>query len=240
MMAHPRAGRVCVVVPTYNERENVKRLCDEIFQLEDTRIEVLFVDDSSPDRTGDLLRGISAENGRVHVISRTSKQGIGSAYVAGFSEALSGLSSDVVVEMDADLQHPPSLIPILVRTVESGAGVAVASRYVEGGGVAEWGFLRRTVSRGANAFARMAIGLSTRDCTSGFRAYDRETVAILIASDLPTRGFEFQVAALLALKERTQVVEVPFTFRPRSHGKSKLGLLDVLRFAVNVARMALR
>ena len=232
--------RIVAVVPTYNERENVRPLVDGLGSTGLPNLTVLFVDDSSPDGTADEVNAIAREGGRVRLISRPKKAGIGSAYVTGFKEALSTMSAEVVVEMDADLQHPPGVLPRLVAEVLGGADVALASRYVKGGTVEGWGLVRRVVSKGANFYARRVLGLTARDCTSGYLAYSRGAAEKLASSDLPASGFEFQVAALLALKPNAKVVEVPFAFRSRVSGSSKLGFVDVIRFGANVTRMALR
>jgi dolichol-phosphate mannosyltransferase len=157
--------------------------------------------------------------------------GIGSAYLDGFKEALSSLQPDILVEMDADLQHPPSVIPKLVSAIaEGGADVAVASRYVKGGRSRGWGLSRRLVSKGANWLARTLLGLQVRDCTSGMRAYRKSSAQRLVAAKLPASGFEFQVAALYTLKDKAKVVEVPFVFQVRKAGVSKLKFKDVVRF----------
>ncbi len=230
--------KVCVVVPTYDEKENVGRLVMAVEALLIPDLVLLFVDDSSPDGTGEAIRALSQEKSWVHLLSRESKKGIGSAYVDGFREALDAVGADVVVEMDADLQHPPETLKGLLKAVEEGADVAIASRYVPGGGIAGWGRWRRMVSRGANGIARTLLGLTVRDCTSGFRAYRKGQAKKVVESSLPARGFEFQVATLHLLGRGTKMVEVPYVFSPRSAGRSKLGFLDILRFFISVVKMS--
>ena len=232
--------RACVVVPTYNERENVARLVREVAGAGEPELHILFVDDNSPDGTQDEIRKAAAADPSVHLLAREAKKGIGSAYIDGFREAIETLHPDVLLEMDADMQHPPSVIPELVKAVADGAGVAVASRYVPGGGTSGWGIWRRTVSRTANGVARGLLGIKVKDCTSGFRAYSRECAAALLGSDLPAKGFEFQVATLYALKGRAEMREVPYVFGRRRAGRSKLGAADMMRFLAAVVRMAVR
>ncbi len=244
---HPRGvkelshspSKICVVIPTYNERENLPNLLQKLREGRTKDEQILFVDDSSPDGTGALVLESAAKEPWIHLLSRESKKGIGSAYLDGFKHALATFDPDAVVEMDADLQHPPSLLPKLTDALGEGADVAIASRYVKGGSSRGWDFARRTVSRGANGMARWLLGLNVRDCTSGYRAYSRRATEILIAADLPTSGFEFQVAALHALKNDAKMVEVPYTFEVRTAGKSKLKVRDILRFFVYVLRTAL-
>jgi dolichol-phosphate mannosyltransferase len=229
----------CVVVPTYNERDNVESLVEAVKAVGVAGLELLVVDDSSPDGTADVVRGISTLEPWVHLLVRDSKKGIGSAYQDGFRQSLETLGPDVVVEMDADLQHPPSVLREMFAAIEEGADVAVASRYIEGGGMVGWGLWRRVVSKGANGLARRLLGLQIRDCTSGFRAFRRETAEEIVNAKLPAKGFEFQVATLHLLKSHAKFVEVPFVFRMRKAGRSKLKALDMARFFVRVLRMSI-
>ncbi len=230
---------VCVVVPTYNERENVAALIGRVEGAGVPGLLMLFVDDSSPDGTADEVRRAAPARTWVKLLERPKKMGIGSAYQDGFREALASLHPDVLIEMDADLQHPASAIPKLVAAIRDGADVAVCSRYVPGGGTSGWGVLRRAVSWGANAYCRLLLGLGVKDNTSGFRAFSKSAAEVVAAAELPAKGFEFQVATLHLLKGRAKVVEVPFVFSARSAGKSKLGLTDIGRFFVAVLKMAL-
>jgi len=233
----PPAG-VCVVVPTYNEKENVAPLVESLERSGISGLSLLFVDDSSPDGTAEEVRRLSEERPWIHLVQRPKKMGIGSAYQDGFKAAINSIGTDVLVEMDADLQHPVSALPGLVEAVSEGADVAIASRYIPGGGISGWGWLRRIVSRGANAYARSMLRLKVKDATSGYRAFSRGAAEAVTQAELPAKGFEFQVATLHHLKAKWRIVEVPFTFTERTAGKSKLGLADVARFFAAVLRMA--
>lgn len=230
--------KLCVVVPTYNERENVGRLLEEVRRAAVPGLTLLFVDDTSPDGTGDLIREMASHDPSVRLLVRKAKTGIGSAYQDGFRKAISLVAPDIIIEMDADLQHPPSVIRELVRAVQAGADVAVGSRYVAGGGVSGWNLWRRTVSKGANAYARTLLRIKVRDATSGFRAYTRVKAEQVANAVLPTKGFEFQVASLHLLKE-SRITEVPYIFADRTAGKSKLGVADMAQFFFAVIRIAL-
>lgn len=230
--------KLCAVVPTYNERENVERLVKEVRRAAVPGLTLLFVDDTSPDGTGDLLRDMASRDPSLRLLVRSAKTGIGSAYQDGFREAMSSISPDIIIEMDADLQHPPSVIAELVKTIQAGADVAVGSRYVAGGGVSGWSLWRRALSKGANVYARTMLRINVRDMTSGFRAYTRAKAEQVVNAALPARGFEFQIASLYVLKG-SRFVEVPFTFAARTAGKSKLGLADMARFFLSVIRIAL-
>lgn len=234
----PPPAMVCIVVPTYNEKDNIAPLVEGIERLGIANLSLLFVDDNSPDGTADEVRRLSADRPWIALHGRPRKMGIGSAYQDGFKAAVSHLSPDVLVEMDADLQHPASALPALVEAINGGAGVAVASRYIPGGGISGWGRFRRTVSRGANAYARFVLGLKVKDATSGYRAFSRAAAQAVAEAELPVKGFEFQVATLHLLKDKCEIVEVPFTFSIRTAGKSKLGFSGVARFFVAVLRMA--
>jgi dolichol-phosphate mannosyltransferase len=199
---------------------------------------VLFVDDSSPDGTADKIRELSSDYPWVSLLLRRGKRDFSAAYQEGFKDALTRLDLAVIVGMDVDLQHPVSVIPSLVDAIRNGADLAIASRYVEGGGIEGWSLTRRFVSRGANAYARFLLGLNVRDCTSGFKAFSREAADLVARAELHTKRFEYQVATLKLLKGR-RIVEVPFIFVSRKAGQSKLGLWDLPRFFFAVARMSL-
>jgi len=231
---------ICLVIPTYNEKANVRPVVEAIKGVNLHNLTLLFVDDNSPDGTGDEIRSIGRTEPWVKLLERDSKKGIGSAYTDGFSLALREEKPDVLIEMDADLQHPPQTLPVLLEAIERGADVAIASRYTKGGGTDQWGGVRRIVSMGANTFARVLLRLKVRDCTSGIRAYRRIAVERIVNSRLPAKGFEFQVATLYLLKTHMKMVEVPYSFGPRREGKSKLGVLDVIRFFFSVVGMSIK
>lgn len=239
--------RVAVIVPTYNEAGNVVRVLGEVLEammeagLEGT---VTVVDDSSPDGTAELVRRLMMEDDRVRLIVRPSKSGIGSAYIDGFRSALEEDGSvRVLVEMDADGSHDPSELPRLVTPVLSGeADVVIGSRYVEGGGWEGKQGFRELISRGANLLARICTGVPVRDATSGYRAISA-SLLLRVLSDIPpsTKGYVFQVESLAAYsKAGARIVEVPIRFRPRISGRSKLGLRDVLTFALWNVRYLIR
>ncbi|HEY6283577.1 MAG TPA: polyprenol monophosphomannose synthase [Nitrososphaerales archaeon] len=231
--------KVCVVVPTYNDRENVKALVDSIEETKLEDLSVLFIDDSSPDGTAEEVRKLAESKPWVKILVRENKRGIGSAYLDGFKEAVSRSGASILVEMDADLQHPASALTELIQAIAKGADVAVASRYVEGGGISGWSRWRRLLSRGANAYANTLLRLPVRDATSGFRAYSSRASDELARARLPAKGFECQVASLYLLKRDFKIVEVPYVFVTRKAGKSKLGLWDTLRFFFAVLRISM-
>lgn len=231
---------VCVVVPTYNERENIGPLLERLRKISVPDLQVLFVDDSSPDGTADEIRKEMLRDGRVHLLLRGGKRGIGSAHVQGFSEALAEHGADILVELDADLQHPPEKIPDLVAAVQSGADVAVASRKIAGGGTLGWSRWRRFVSSGASAYARIVLGIPIKDCTSGLRALNKDAAQAIVEGGFNASEFYFQVASLYLLKQKKmKMVEIPFIFGERMAGSSKLNWSEVASFFFGVLKLRL-
>jgi dolichol-phosphate mannosyltransferase len=215
-----------LILPTFNEAENIEavlRAADTVLATaapEGHRI--LVVDDGSPDGTGQIADRLAAELGTIEVLRRTERKGLGPAYLAGFAHALAGGATHVM-EMDADFSHDPADLARLLTAVRDGADLALGSRYVDGGGVSDWGLLRQFVSRGGSWYARVVLGLEVRDLTGGFKCFRRE---VLEAIDLPTvrsQGYAFQVELTYrAILAGFRVVEVPITFRDRQLGHSKM------------------
>jgi dolichol-phosphate mannosyltransferase len=215
-----------LVLPTYNEAENLEavvraaRATLERAAPEGHRI--LVVDDGSPDGTGAIADRLAAQDAAVEVLHRPGRGGLGPAYLAGFARALDG-GAGCVFEMDADLSHDPADLARLLAAVRGGADLALGSRYVDGGGVSDWGFARRWVSRGGSRYARAVLGVPVRDLTGGFKCFRRE---VLEAIDLPSvrsQGYAFQVELTYrTLRAGFRVVEVPIVFRERARGRSKM------------------
>ena len=215
--------RVVVVVPTYNEAQNLPRLTARLLGLPIPELHLLVVDDNSPDGTGEIAASLAVEHpGRVTVEHRAGKLGLGPAYGLGFRRALE-LEADVVVQMDADLSHAPEEIPRMLRALED-ADVVVGSRYVDGGGVdSAWSTGRRLLSRGGNLYARWVCGLAPRDVTSGFKLYSRRVLESLALDRCRCRGFAFQAeVAHLCQRHAFRVVEHPILFTDRTEGDSKM------------------
>jgi glycosyltransferase involved in cell wall biosynthesis len=214
------SDRVTVVVPTYNERENLPHLTAAVL-LHGYRL--VIVDDSSPDGTGDLADELAASTPGVEVIHRPRKEGLGPAYGAGFDRALSE-SPGVVVQMDCDFSHNPTDIPRLLEAVEAGADLALGSRYVPGGDTPDWTAGRRLLSRGGNIYARLLLGLRVRDATGGFRAWRADALRSVPYQQAEASGYGFQVEmAMVAQDLGLTVSEVPIVFRDRTRGHSKMG-----------------
>lgn len=219
----PAGPRVLVVTPTYDEAGSLEATVAALFAAA-PRVDLLVVDDASPDGTGAIADRLAAADPRVTVLHRPGKQGLGRAYVAGFRLALDR-GYDVVVEMDADGSHPASALPSLLAALadDAGVGLAVGSRYVPGGGLADWAAGRRLLSRAGNAYARFVLRLRVRDVTAGYRAYRADVLRALPLSEIDSRGYCFQIdMTLRTLDAGWRVVERPIEFRERSAGRSKM------------------
>ncbi|MFD2415280.1 polyprenol monophosphomannose synthase [Amycolatopsis pigmentata] len=224
MAQAPRAAQpidpVLVVIPTYNERENLTPILERLHKaLPD--VNALVVDDGSPDGTGELADKLAADNPHIHVLHRTEKAGLGAAYVAGFRW---GLERDyaTIVEMDADGSHAPEDLPRMLDAL-SDADLVLGSRYVPGGSVVNWPKRRELLSRAANLYSRLALGMKIREYTAGFRAYRRQVLEKLELDEIASRGYCFQIdLAWRTARAGFDVVEVPITFTEREFGESKM------------------
>jgi dolichol-phosphate mannosyltransferase len=231
-----------LIVPTYNEAENLEPFVRKVLpQLAAAASEhrVLIVDDSSPDGTGEIAERLAAELDSVEVLHRPEKDGLGRAYAAGFERALAE-GADLVVQMDADFSHDPEDVPSLIAAAGN-ADLVIGSRYVAGGGVANWGLTRRLLSRGGSWYARTILGVPVRDLTGGFKCFRRQVVERLAFSGFQTAGFGFQVEATYrALRSGARVREVPILFRDREVGASKMSSRIVLEALWRVLELRLR
>ena len=214
-------GRVLIVMPTYNERQNLEMMAGRIREST-PQADLLVVDDNSPDGTGDLAEKLVETDQHVHVMHRTEKAGLGKAYIAGFSWALEH-GYDVVVEMDADGSHRPEDLPRLLSAIDAGADGVIGSRWVPGGKVVNWPKKREVLSRGANIYTRLMIGFGIKDATGGYRAYRASTLRKIDLSNVDSAGYSFQVdITVRILRAGLRLVEVPITFVEREHGVSKM------------------
>ena len=240
----PKRPRVTVVVPTYNEADNIRELARRLFALNMIDLRVLIVDDGSPDGTAELARRLSDEyGGRIEVLERPSKLGLGTAYKAGFASALKG-GPDFVFQMDADLSHPVDQIPSMLAALSS-ADVVVGSRYTKGIGKVDaergWGIHRLLISSLGNLAIRTVAGLRVRDATSGFKGYRAEALEGLSLEGFRCKGFGFQSEVAFACQTNGYaVVEHPFVFSNRTHGSSKMSLSIVVEAIWRLTHMRLR
>jgi dolichol-phosphate mannosyltransferase len=219
-MTNAAAARVLVIIPTYDERENIERIVERVVAAVPTA-HVLVVDDASPDGTGKLADAIADEDERVQVMHRAGKAGLGAAYIAGFDWGLRN-GYDVIVEMDADGSHAPEQLPRMLAALDH-ADVVLGSRWIPGGAVVNWPRRRKVLSLGGNLYTRMALGIELHDATGGYRAYRRTVLESIDYAGVASQGYCFQVdLARRALDAGYQVVEVPITFVERERGESKM------------------
>jgi dolichol-phosphate mannosyltransferase len=214
------AERALVVVPTYNERTNIPLLVPAIL-IQDPRLEVLVVDDNSPDGTGQLADDLATNDARAHVLHRPAKQGLGKAYIAGFTWALER-GYDYVFEMDADFSHDPRFLPEFLRAIES-ADLVVGSRYKSGVNVINWPMSRLLLSIGANQYARVVTGLPIADSTGGFKCFRRQVLEAIELDRVRSNGYAFQIEMTFrAWKKGFHIAEIPIVFTDRVEGQSKM------------------
>jgi dolichol-phosphate mannosyltransferase len=220
MLADP-AARVWLVLPTYNEADNLEAIVAAVRdQLPPSR-RVLVVDDASPDGTGEIADRLAARHEDVEVLHRRAKEGLGPAYIAGFKRALAA-GAELICEMDADFSHDPAFLPRLIEAAGS-ADVVLGSRYVEGGGVTDWGPVRRSISRWGSRYAKAVLGLRLNDLTGGFKCFHREVLEAIDLDTIESRGYAFQVEVTYrAVRAGFRVVEVPIVFAERRVGSSKM------------------
>ena len=210
---------VIVCLPTYNERENIEKM---IRALVPHGYRILVVDDNSPDGTGKIADRLAAEIDLVSVLHRPEKQGLGPACIAAFQRALAD-GGEIIVEMDTDFSHNPADVPRLVAAVENGADMSIGSRYVPGGGTANWGLGRRMLSRSASTYARLILGVHLRDVTAGYTCYRRATLEQLPLDSIDSQGYVFQIEMKYrTLRRGLTIAEVPIVFADRTEGYSKM------------------
>jgi dolichol-phosphate mannosyltransferase len=229
-----------VIVPTYNEAENISLIVPEIFK-ENPDVDVLVVDDNSPDGTGNKVLNMKAAFGdKLHLLSRPGKQGLGKAYIAGFKWGISNGYSHLI-EMDADFSHRPLDLKKIVATLKSSqpqADVVVGSRYISGGSTVNWGLLRKVISRGGGIYATIILGYLLRDWTGGFNGWRKEVLEKINLDGVKSEGYSFQIELKFkALGHQFQVVEVPIVFEDRRIGQSKMSLKIVLEAFWRVWKM---
>jgi dolichol-phosphate mannosyltransferase len=214
--------RVAIIMPTYNERQNLESIAGRV-RAAAPDADLLVVDDNSPDGTGDIADKLAEADPHVQVMHRTGKAGLGKAYIAGFGWAL-GQGYDVIIEMDADGSHQPEYLPSLIGALTSpGADLSIGSRWVRGGKVVNWPKHREVLSRGANVYTRLMLGLGVRDATAGFRAYKASTLRAISLEEVESTGYCFQIDLTIRVaRAGLRITEVPITFVEREHGASKM------------------
>ena len=226
--------KTLIIIPTYNEAENLQPLLEAVFSFV-VATDILIVDDNSPDGTGDLADAIAAKDARVHVLHRSGKLGLGTAYIAGFKYAIAH-GYDTAFEMDADFSHDPRYLPDFLKAIEH-ADLVIGSRYVRGGGTPNWSLVRRFISGGGNIFARFLLGIPVYDCTAGYRCYRREVLESIDLDTIQSQGYAFQVElAYRVMQQGFKIVEIPIIFMDRRVGKSKMSRKIVVEAFTYVLR----
>jgi dolichol-phosphate mannosyltransferase len=234
----PIGGGALIVVPTYNERDNVGEIGPRLLAAA-PGVEVLFVDDASPDGTGEILDRMATADPRVHVLHRAGKLGLGTAYRDGFAWGMAR-GFDFLIEMDADGSHDPRHLPELLRIARDGADVAVGSRYVDGGGTVNWGIGRRLISRGGSLYARTVLGVRIRDLTAGFMCWRRTALVAIDLATITSNGYSFQIEMKYrAIQRGLTLVETPIVFVDRQVGQSKMSRAIFLEALVKVWKLRL-
>jgi dolichol-phosphate mannosyltransferase len=226
--------KTLVVLPTYNESATIAEVLRRIRASVTDDVDVLVVDDNSPDGTADLAQALAAELGGIEVLRRPHKTGLGSAYREGFKLGLAR-GYEALVEMDADLSHDPSVLGALVAEIDSGADLAIGTRYMPGGKIPDWPWQRRAISRAGNMYARVMLGLAARDATSGYRAYHRRALERINLTAVRADGYGFQIEmAYKVARSGGILAEVPIVFRDRTLGRSKMSSRIVVEALVLV------
>ena len=217
----PSRRRSILVLPTFNERENIEKFLTRVRET-NPGLSIVVVDDLSPDGTGAIVEQLSNTDSLLSVIHRSGKKGLGAAYLAGFARALER-GFDNIVTMDADFSHDPAVIPSLLGALENDSAVAIGSRYIPGGSIVGWPLHRHVLSKYGNFYTRFVLGLTPRDCTSGFRAYQSTTLAAIDLGSIKGDGYVFLTSILRRIQQqRMKVTEVPITFTDRVEGQSKM------------------
>ena len=226
-----------IVTPTYNERKNIEELLNTIFTI-DSNYHVLVVDDNSPDDTGTIVKELQSNYSNLHLLSRVKKEGLGSAYVAGFKYALKG-NYDKIVQMDADMSHDPKDVVSLISELDN-SDVVIGSRYISGINVVNWPIRRLIISYGANIYTRLVTGLPVKDATGGFKCWKREVLESLDLDNVRSQGYSFQIEMTYrAWLQKFKIKEVPIIFVDRTIGESKMDRSVMLEAAIMIPRLRL-
>jgi len=210
-----------VIIPTYNEKENIEKIIRKVFSLRQN-FDILVVDDGSPDGTGQIVKNLQKEFSSLHLLERNGKNGLGTAYIAGFKWALEKGYS-FIFEMDADFSHNPEDLDRLRTACQNGADMSIGSRYVKGGGLVNWPWLRIAMSKGASFYSRIVLNMGVKDTTAGFKCYTRKVLEALPLDEIKFVGYAFQIEMKYrTFKKGFKITEVPIVFKDRTEGKSKM------------------
>lgn len=228
--------KVFIVIPTYNEKENIEKLIQEIFYLEIDNLSILVVDDNSPDGTADIVTRLMKNYQKLFLIKRAGKLGLGSAYREGFTFALKE-GADFIFEMDADFSHQPKYIPKILLELKDN-DLVIGSRYVKGGGVDNWPWWRQVLSQLANIYVQFVLGLKVKDATAGFRGYRQEVFQKINIKNIISDGYSFQVELVYLInKANLKIKEIPIVFPDRKLGQSKIGHEEIFKAIITILKL---
>lgn len=234
--------KTVIVLPTYNEQENIQEIIprlENVFQnIPKHEFHILVADDNSPDKTAESVQKFMKEYNNIHLLLG-QKQGLGAAYWKGFAHAIEKLNAELLFEMDADLSHPPEMIPQFMEEINKGYDIVIGSRYIKGGATPDWPLQRWIISKGGNTVARVIAGLhNIHDCTSGFRAVRASTFQRVHPENIKTKGYGFQITLLYELlRKGAKIKEIPLIFYDRKFGRSKVTQKDIIEFFCNACRL---
>lgn len=237
---------VCIIVPTYNESKNIGPLLQQLLKVGATlnsnySLKVLIVDDNSPDKTWAIVKAFRKKYPNIFLLKREKKEGLGAAYLAGFKYAFAKIKPDIIIQMDADLSHPPEKIPAFLKEIENGSDMVIGSRYIKEGGCKSWSLFRKIVSKGANKFGGLVLNLKINDISSGFRCYKASLLKSVDLNSIECKGYSFLEELLFLCKKKgAKIKEVPFLFVDRVRGKTKLTKKEMINFFVSIIKIRLR
>ncbi|OIO18450.1 MAG: hypothetical protein AUJ23_03670 [Candidatus Magasanikbacteria bacterium CG1_02_32_51] len=227
--------KTIIIIPTYNEKENIEKLINKIFALQISGLEILVVDDNSPDGTAQIVKKLQNKY-PLHILERANKLGIGSAYIDGFKKALE-LQANFVFEMDADFSHDPDDIPKMLEVAQK-YDLVIGSRKIKDGKIIGWGFVRKIMSNGAMWLSRILLDLKVKDVTAGFRCFNAKVLKALNLDEINSNGYAFQEELLYKTQQAGfTITEIPVTFIDRREGKSKLSKKDILEFFLIIFKL---
>lgn len=234
-----------IVLPTYNEKENIKitldRLIHEFKNIADYDMQIIVVDDNSPDRTWEVVKQYALKHKNIHLMLRKKKSGLGSAYIEGMSFALKNFNSDFIFNMDADLSHDPKLIKQMLYFADDGFDLVIGSRYIQGGGYPDWPLYRIILSKGANNLAKFILGIKVNDISSGFRCYKQQILRAIDLSTISCTGYAFLEEILYScIRHGAKIKEIPLIFQDRISGETKLSKREILRFFITIIKLRIK
>ena len=228
---------IYISIATYNEKDNIEKLIRKIFSLNMPDLNVVIVDDDSPDGTSEIVNGLKQEFSNLNLIKRSGKLGYGSAHIAGFKMAIDK-DAKIIISMDADFSHNPDVIPLLINSINNGNDVSIGSRRINGGKIIGWNLWRKFCSAGAMLTSQIILGIKTRDLTSGFRAYNSKVFDKVVLDDIKSDGYSFLEELIYKIeKNNFKIEEIAIVFEDRKFGKSKLSKKEIIKFFITIFKI---